>query len=117
MEVHDIPGIDAIYMYLVSSLMIPQKFKVPNFEKYTSLSCPRRHLAMFCQKIASYTHEDKLMIHCFHDSISEASLNWYIDLERIRIQLRRDLSNIFLKQLRRHGSRSHAVAKLISNEK
>ena len=86
MEMHDTLGLDATNMCLVPNLVIPPKFKVPNFEKYTGLSCPKRHLVMFCRKMTSYTHDDKMMIHCFQDSLSGASLSWYMDLERSRIQ-------------------------------
>lgn len=98
MEAHDTPGLDAIDMCLVSGLMIPPKFKVPNFDKYIGLSWPKRHLVMFCQKISSYTHDAKLIIHYFLDNLSEASLSWYMDLERSCIQSWKDLANAFLKK-------------------
>lgn len=85
MEVHDTPALNAIDMCLVSGLVISPKFEVPNFEKYTGLSFPQRHLVMFYQKMASYTHNDKLMIYYFQDNLSGASLSWYMDLERSRI--------------------------------
>lgn len=52
-------------MCLVSDLVIPPKLKVPNFDKYKGDIYPRLHLVMFYQKMASYAHEDKLMIHYF----------------------------------------------------
>lgn len=83
---------------LVSVLVIPPKFKVPNFEKCKGDSCLRLHLVMFYQKMASYTHNDKLMIHYFQDSLSEALLSWYMKLEKSHIQSWEDLTNAFLKQ-------------------
>lgn len=44
MEVHDTNGIDVVNMCLVNGLVIPPKFKVPDFEKYMGVSCPRTHL-------------------------------------------------------------------------
>lgn len=85
-------------MCLVLDLVIPSKFKVPNFEKYTGDSFPRHHLVMFCRRITSYTHNDKLMIHYFQYSLSEASLSWYMKLERSHIQSWENLANAFLKQ-------------------
>ena len=50
-------------MYLVTDLDISPKFNVPEFKKYKGLSFPRNHLVMFCQKMASYACNNKLMIH------------------------------------------------------
>ncbi|XP_050908580.1 uncharacterized protein LOC127122257 [Lathyrus oleraceus] len=85
-------------MCLVPGLIIPPKFKLPNFEKYKGDSCPRQHLVMFFRKMASHTHDDKLMIHYFQDSLIGASLSWYMKLKRSHIQSWEDLANSFLKQ-------------------
>lgn len=84
-------------MCLVPNLVMPQKFKVPNIEKYKGVSCPRHHLVMFYQKMTSYTHDNKLIIHYFLDSLSGTSLSWYVKLESTHIQSWEDLANSFLK--------------------
>jgi hypothetical protein len=91
-------SLDFSDMCLVPDLVIPSKFKVPEFEKYKGLSCPRNHLIMYSRKMASYANDDKLMIHCFQDSLAGASLSWYMQLEGCRIQSWRDLANAFIKQ-------------------
>ncbi|KAK2428440.1 hypothetical protein QL285_026962 [Trifolium repens] len=85
-------------MCLVPDLVIPAKFKVPEFEKYKGLSCPRNHLVMYSRKMASYANNDKLMIHCFQDSLAGESLSWYMQLEGNHIRSWRDLANAFIKQ-------------------
>ncbi|XP_050896634.1 uncharacterized protein LOC127103415 [Lathyrus oleraceus] len=77
--------LNALNMCLVPGLVIPAKFKVPSFEKYKGDNCPKNHLVMFCRKMTSYAHNDKLMIHCFQDSLIGASLSWYMKLERNHI--------------------------------
>lgn len=57
-------------MCLVSGLVMPLNFKVPNFDKYKGDSCIRHHLVMFYRKMTSHTQDDKLMIHYFQDSLS-----------------------------------------------
>ncbi|XP_050918769.1 uncharacterized protein LOC127136224 [Lathyrus oleraceus] len=84
-------------MCLVPGLVIPPKFKVPNLEKYKGDSCPRQNLVMFFREMASHTHDDRLMIHCFQDSLIGASLNWYMKLKRSHIQSWEYLANDFLK--------------------
>lgn len=94
MDVNDNFRLD---MCLVSDLLIPQKLKLPKFEKYKVDSCPNHHLVMSFRKMASHTHNDKLMIHCFQDSLFGASLSWYMKLKRSHIQSWEDLANAFLK--------------------
>ncbi|KAK2442930.1 hypothetical protein QL285_014077 [Trifolium repens] len=91
-------SLDFSSMCLVPDLVLPPKFKVPEFEKYMGLSCPKSHLIMYSRKMASYANDDKLMIHCFQDSLAGASLNWYMQLEGSRIRSWRDLANAFIKQ-------------------
>ncbi|KAK2437900.1 hypothetical protein QL285_022735 [Trifolium repens] len=90
--------LDFADMCLVPDLVLPPKFKVPEFEKYMGLSCPKNHLIMYSRKMASYANDDKLMIHCFQDSLAGASLNWYMQLEGSHIRSWRDLANAFIKQ-------------------
>ncbi|WJX20399.1 hypothetical protein P8452_09959 [Trifolium repens] len=94
----DSDSLDFADMCLVPDLVLPPKFKVPEFEKYMGLSCPKNHLIMYSRKMASYTNDDKLMIHCFQDSLAGASLNWYMQLEGSHIRSWRDLANAFIKQ-------------------
>jgi hypothetical protein len=63
-------SLDFSSMCLVPDLVLPPKFKVPEFEKYMGLSCPKSHLIMYSRKMASYANDDKLMIHCFQDSLA-----------------------------------------------
>ncbi|RDX78344.1 hypothetical protein CR513_41391, partial [Mucuna pruriens] len=46
------------------------------FAKYKGSSCPRMHLAMYCRKMASYIHQEKILVHCFQDSLTGAALSW-----------------------------------------
>ncbi|XP_050920257.1 uncharacterized protein LOC127137893 [Lathyrus oleraceus] len=81
-EGQDIVELNALDMCLIPGLVIPPKFKVPEFEKYKGDSCPKHHLVMFCRKMTSHAHNDKLMIHCFQNSLTGASLSWYMKLKR-----------------------------------
>src|SRR4051812_28423183 len=97
-EGYDAFDVDTFEMSLVPDLTIPHKFKVPNFEKYKGLTCPRNHLRMYVRKMAAYAHDQKLMIHFFQDSLSGASVDWYMQLEKTNIRSWTDLANTFLKQ-------------------
>jgi hypothetical protein len=45
-----VDSLDFADMCLVPDLVIPPKFKVPEFEKYKGLSCLRNHLIMYSRK-------------------------------------------------------------------
>jgi len=91
-------GFDALDMCLVSNVVIPPKFKIPDFKKYKGLTCPRNHLIMYCRKMGVASQDDKLLIHFFQDSLSGASLNWYMHLEKTQIRTWRDFVEVFVKQ-------------------
>ncbi|XP_039063421.1 uncharacterized protein LOC120208145 [Hibiscus syriacus] len=56
-------GSDARDLSLVPDLILPPKFKAPDFEKYNGSTCPSAHLIMFCMRMTGYTENDKLLIH------------------------------------------------------
>ncbi|XP_073225755.1 uncharacterized protein [Cicer arietinum] len=88
---------DALDLCLVYDVIIPPKFKLPEFEKYKGTTCPKNHLIMYCRKIGFYAHDEKLLIHFFQDSLTGASLSWYMHLERTHISSWKDLVDAFLK--------------------
>ncbi|KAA3488072.1 intersectin-1-like [Gossypium australe] len=85
-------GIDAKDLSLVPDLVLPYKFKMPEFEKYNGTSCPEAHVTMFCRRMAGYINNDQLLIHCFQDSLVGAAAKWYNKLSRARIGSWRDLA-------------------------
>ncbi|KAK8696181.1 hypothetical protein V6N13_001318 [Hibiscus sabdariffa] len=91
-------GIDARELSLVNDLVIPPKFKVPEFEKFTGTTCPSAHLTMYCRKMSLYLDNEKLLIHCFQDSLVGSAARWYTQLSRVHIKTWRDLSRAFLEQ-------------------
>ena len=54
-EGYDAFDVDALEMGLVPDVVIPPKFKVPDFGKYKGLTCPRNHLRMYCRKMHAYS--------------------------------------------------------------
>ncbi|XP_019434515.1 PREDICTED: uncharacterized protein LOC109341140 [Lupinus angustifolius] len=85
-------------MCLVPDVVFPPKFKTPEFEKYDGTSCPKSHLHMYARKMTAHHGNDKLLIHCFQDSLTGAAMGWYIRLEKAQIKTFVDLSNAFMKQ-------------------
>ncbi|XP_040954754.1 uncharacterized protein [Gossypium hirsutum] len=91
-------GIDAKELSLVPDLVLPHKFKMPEFEKYNGTTCPEAHITMFCRRMAGYVNNDQLLIHCFQDSLAGAASKWYNQLSRATMCSWRDLAQAFIKQ-------------------
>ncbi|XP_050890082.1 uncharacterized protein LOC127095439 [Lathyrus oleraceus] len=74
-------GFDAAEMCLVPSVVIPSKFKAPDFEKYKGASDPRTRVKAYFQNMTTYSDDDRFLMHFFQDNLSGASLDWYMQLE------------------------------------
>lgn len=79
-------GMDLTDLGLVPGVRIPHKFKVPSFDKYTGLTCPKTHVRAYYRKMSAYSDDEKLLMHFFQDSLAGASLEWYMQLERTYIR-------------------------------
>ncbi|XP_039009964.1 uncharacterized protein LOC120138584 [Hibiscus syriacus] len=67
---------DAIELSMVPDLILPPKFKVPNFKKYDGTTCLFAHLTIFCRRMTGYTENEKLLIHCFQDNLTGLAAKW-----------------------------------------
>ncbi|KAE8735344.1 No pollen germination related 2 [Hibiscus syriacus] len=93
-------GFDASELSLVPDLILPIKFKAPEFDKYDGTTCPSSHITMFCRRMAGYVKDEKLLIHCFQDSLTGPALKWYTQLTKASIRSWKDLAKAFLEQYR-----------------
>ena len=85
---------------LVPNVTIPLEFKVPNFDKYKRIACPKNHLRMYCRRMWAYAMDEKLLMHFFQESLAGATIIWYTNLEPSRISSWRDLMDTFIWQYR-----------------
>jgi hypothetical protein len=90
--------IKAVDMCLVPNVVIPKKFRVPEFVKYTGTQCPITHLKAYCNKMAEVVDDEKLLIHFFQDSLSDVSLTWYMRLDNTKVKKWKDLVDAFMRQ-------------------
>ena len=87
----DYPFTDMTDLCLVPDVVIPPKFKVPDFDRYKGTTCPKNHLKMYCRKMVAYSRDEKLLMHFFQDSLAGAAVIWYTNLEASRIRTWKDL--------------------------
>ncbi|WRX16495.1 Retrotransposon gag domain - like 10 [Theobroma cacao] len=89
---------DAVELCLVPNVIIPPKFKVPEFEKYDGTKCPMAQITMYCRKMTAQSHDDKLLIHFFQDSLTRSIAKWYVQLDWSHIKTWKDLARAFMAQ-------------------
>ena len=94
----DYPFIDMTDLCLVLDVVIPPKFKVPDFDRYKGTTCPKNHLKIYCRKMGAYSRDEKLLMHFFQDSLARAAVIWYTNLEVSHIHTWKDLITAFLRQ-------------------
>ena len=97
-EGQKLSGLDLSDLGLAPRVRLPPKFKVPVFDKYNGATCPKTHITAYFRKMAVYTEDERLLMHFFQESLTGASLEWYMHLERGHIRTWRDLVNAFLLQ-------------------
>lgn len=90
--------IKAAEMCLVPNIVIYKNFRVPEFVKYTGTQCPITHLKAYYNKMAEVVDDEKLLIHFFQDSLSDAVLIWYLLLDNTKVKKWKDLVDAFMRQ-------------------
>lgn len=83
---------------LVPNVKIPHKFKVLDFEKYKGNSYLVSHLVMYTRKMSTQNDNHQLLVHYFQDSLTGASLKWYVGLNSTQIRMFNDLGEAFVRQ-------------------
>jgi hypothetical protein len=59
----------------MTNIVVPNKFKVSNFVKYTRLECPNTYLQWYYNKMVEVIHNDKMLIYFFFKIVSQ-DLHW-----------------------------------------
>ncbi|XP_028230410.1 uncharacterized protein LOC114410657 [Glycine soja] len=85
-EFGDHPFTDMTDLCLVPDVVIPPKFKVPDFDRYKGTTCPKNHLKMYCRKMGAYSRDKKLLMRFFQDSLAGVVVIWYTHLEASNIR-------------------------------
>ena len=75
-------------------VIIPPKFKAPEFVKYDSTRDPCTYLRMFYKKMAHYRDNHPLLCQIFPDSLTGPTATWYVRLENTSSW--REKANAFL---------------------
>ena len=90
--------VKASKMCLVPHVVIPKRFRVLEFVKYTGTQCLITHIKAYYNKITEVVHDEKLLIHFFQDNLSDIALTWYIRLDNTKVKRWKDLIDAFIRQ-------------------
>lgn len=91
---HNIPQID---LSVFSKVNVPEKFKMPDFEKYDGTSNPVQHVQMYQVRMNKYVANGSLMVQTFQASLKDAAMRWYTDYEIYRMEEWEGAANAFVK--------------------
>jgi len=94
----DLFGKNAHDLCLVPNVRIPPKFKAPEFKKYKGNTCSQSDMVMHARKMSTRTANHQMIIHYFQDSLTGATLKWYMGLDNTRIRTFNDLGEAFIHQ-------------------
>jgi len=89
---------DMAELFLVPKVVIPPKFKVPNYDNYKGATCPKNHMKMYYQKMGACSKGEKLLMHFFQESLTGVVVTWYTNLEPSRVHSWKDLMVAFVRQ-------------------
>ena len=89
--------IKAVKMCLVPNIVLLKNFKVLEFVKYTGTQCLITHLIVYSKKMVEVVDDEKLLIHFFQDSLSDAALTWYM-WYNTKVKKWKDLVDVFTRQ-------------------
>jgi hypothetical protein len=90
--------IKATKMCSVPNMVIPKKFRVLEFVKYTGTQCLVTLFKAYCNKMIEVVNDKKLLILFFQDSLSDAALTWYMWLDNTKVKKWKDLVDAFIRQ-------------------
>jgi hypothetical protein len=79
-------------------MVIPKKFRVLEFVKYTGTQCLVTLFKAYCNKMIEVVNDKKLLILFFQDSLSDAALTWYMWLDNTKVKKWKDLVDAFIRQ-------------------
>lgn len=77
---------------------LPDKFKIPEFEKYNGRGNPIAHLKSYCSDLRPLGADEKLLMQQFKRSLTGIALDWYVSLDLPSIKSWDQLCQMFIDQ-------------------
>lgn len=91
-------SIDAMELCITPKTLIPQKFKVLDFDKYDGIGNPVYHLWSYYTKMLIWSIDEQFLEKFFLEILKGFVLSWFMKLDSAKIRRWKDLSKAFVKQ-------------------
>ena len=77
---------------------LPPKFKMPTLDKFVGTGCPKSHLKMYMMDMQSLGATKELLAQIFQNTLTRASLMWFLNLDNARARSWEDICYEFHNQ-------------------
>ncbi|XP_030520171.2 uncharacterized protein LOC115733680 [Rhodamnia argentea] len=99
-EVEGTRSIAPIDLSVFTRVQVPDKFKMPTFEKYEGTSNPIQHVEMYQGLMNKYVSNGPLMVQTFQASRRVLAMQWYTNHKINRMDSWEDAANAFIKHFK-----------------
>ena len=83
---------------LFPNARLPPKFKMPTLDKFDGTSCPKSHLKMYMRAMQPLGATEEVFAQMFQNTLTEATLKWFLNLDVARARSWEDICQEFHKQ-------------------
>jgi hypothetical protein len=94
---------------LYPGVKLPDKFKIPDFEKYDGKGCPQIHLKVDCGDMFQLGTDDQFFMKFFQKSLTGSALKWFTSLDHSQLKSWKDLSEPLSLRLRWNWDRRRPI--------
>ncbi|XP_030518944.2 uncharacterized protein LOC115732442 [Rhodamnia argentea] len=96
-EIEGTHHVSPIDLSMYAKVQVPDKFKLPEFEKYDGTSNPVEHVRMYQARMTKYVTNDLLMVQTFQASPKGPAMRWYTNHHINRIETWEKTAAAFIK--------------------
>ena len=83
---------------LFPNVRLPPKFKMQTLDKFDGTSCPKSHLKMYMRAIQPLGATEELLAQMFQNTLTVATLSWFLNLNDARAKSSEDICHEFHNQ-------------------
>ena len=99
-EVEGTQSVPPVDLSVFARVQVPDKFKMPAFEKYDGTSNPIQHIEMYQGLMNRYVSNGPLMIQTFQASLKDAAMRWYTNHQINCKDSWEEVANLFVKHFK-----------------
>ena len=83
---------------LFPNVRLPPKFKMPTLDRFDGIGCLKSHLKMYMRTMQPLGATEKLLAQIFQNTLTRATLRWFLNLDDARARSWEDIYREFQNQ-------------------